>query len=151
MNHDNKVEVCWTLRWLQCCICEYFCINEWRLANVCSVRPLVSWCISITVCINGNIDLNINVNIHINTDININVKININNKINVNVNNNINFHVSNNVNINVNINITTITTDLQPLFRSTCVSKHPQLRTGGFCCKVLLPVCPCWWQLAHSD
>ena len=31
-----------------------------------------------------------------------------------------------------------------PLHRSTCVSRHFQLRTGGFCwCKVLLPTCPC--------
>jgi len=35
---------------------------------------------------------------------------------------------------------------------TTCVSWHPQLRTGGFCwSKVLLSACPCWWQLAHSD
>ena len=40
----------------------------------------------------------------------------------------------------------------QPLYRSTCVSYHPQLRTGGFCrSKILLPACPCWWQLLHSD
>jgi len=27
-----------------------------------------------------------------------------------------------------------------------------QDRTIGFCwSKVLLPVCPCWWQLVHSD
>ena len=33
-------------------------------------------------------------------------------------------------------------TVLQPLYRSTCVSRHYQLRTGGFCwCTVLLPVC----------
>jgi len=37
-------------------------------------------------------------------------------------------------------------------YRSTCVSRHLQLRTGGFCwCKVLPPACPCWWQPAHSD
>ena len=36
--------------------------------------------------------------------------------------------------------------------RSICVSRHLQLRTGGFCwCKVLLPTCPCWRQPAHSD
>jgi len=34
---------------------------------------------------------------------------------------------------------------LWPLYRSTCISWHLQLRTGGFCwCKVLLPTCPCW-------
>ena len=33
---------------------------------------------------------------------------------------------------------------LRPLCRSTCVSRHLQLRTGGFCCcKVVLPMCPC--------
>ena len=32
------------------------------------------------------------------------------------------------------------TTVLRPLYKSTCVSRHLQLRTGGFCCcKVLLP------------
>jgi len=37
------------------------------------------------------------------------------------------------------------TTRLWPLYRSTCVSRHLQLRTGKFCwCKVLLPACPCW-------
>jgi len=26
------------------------------------------------------------------------------------------------------------------------------IRTGGFCWnKVLMPTCPCWWQLAYSD
>jgi len=41
---------------------------------------------------------------------------------------------------------------LRPLYRSTCVSRHLQLRTGGFCwCKVLLPACHCWWQPAHLD
>ena len=45
---------------------------------------------------------------------------------------------------------TTTATVLQPLYRSTCVSWHLQLRTGGFrWCKVLLPTCPCWWQRAH--
>jgi len=40
---------------------------------------------------------------------------------------------------------------LRPLCRSTCVSRHLQLRTGGFCwCRVLLPACPCWWQPAHA-
>ena len=39
---------------------------------------------------------------------------------------------------------TTTTTVLWPLYRSTCVSWHLQLRTGGFCqCKVLLPLRPC--------
>jgi len=40
---------------------------------------------------------------------------------------------------------------LLPLHRSTCVSvsRHLQLRTGGFCwCKVVLPACPCWRQPA---
>jgi len=47
---------------------------------------------------------------------------------------------------------TTTTTILRPLYRATCVSWHRQLRTGRFCCRnVLLPACPCWWQLAHSD
>jgi len=36
-----------------------------------------------------------------------------------------------------------------------CVSRHSQLRTGGFCwskwSKVLLLAGPCWWQLVHSD
>ena len=58
--------------------------------------------------------------------------------------------------------------------RSTCVSKHPQLRTGilclifasvsfypriwrytnfylYFCCRVLLLLYPCWQKLVHSD
>jgi len=40
----------------------------------------------------------------------------------------------------------------QPLHRSTCISRQPQLRTGGFqWSEVLLSVCPCWQQLAHSD
>jgi len=38
------------------------------------------------------------------------------------------------------------------IMRVTCVSLHPQLRTGGFCSSnVLLPACPCWQQLVHSD
>ena len=48
--------------------------------------------------------------------------------------------------IYVRITTTTITNILWPLYRSrsTCVSRHLQLRTGGFCwCKVLLPACPC--------
>jgi len=41
---------------------------------------------------------------------------------------------------------------LQPLYRSTCISQQPQLRTWGFCwSKVLLPICLCWQQLLHSD
>ena len=41
---------------------------------------------------------------------------------------------------------TTTTTVLRPLYRSTCVSRHIQLRTGAFCwCTVLLPACPCWY------
>jgi len=45
----------------------------------------------------------------------------------------------------------TTTASLQPLYTSTCLSRHLQLRTGGICwCKVLLPVCPCWRQPAHS-
>jgi len=45
-----------------------------------------------------------------------------------------------------------MTTVLWPLYRTTCVSRHPQLRTGGFCwSRVLLPTRPCWWQLAHLD
>ena len=43
---------------------------------------------------------------------------------------------------------TTTTTILRPLYRTTYISRHPQLRTGGFCwSKVLLPTCPCWRQL----
>jgi len=39
------------------------------------------------------------------------------------------------------VGTTTTTTVLWPLYRSTCVSWHVQLRTGGFCwCKVLLPL-----------
>jgi len=34
------------------------------------------------------------------------------------------------------------------LSKSTCVSQHTQLGTGGFCCSwVLLPSCPCIWIL----
>jgi len=47
---------------------------------------------------------------------------------------------------------TTTTTILWPLYRSTCISQHLQLRTGGFCwCNVLLLACPCWLQPAHSE
>ena len=36
--------------------------------------------------------------------------------------------------------------------RSTCISWHLQLRTGGFCWRrVLLPACPCWWQPYRSQ
>jgi len=32
------------------------------------------------------------------------------------------------------------------------MARHPQLRAGVFCwSKVLLPACPCRWQLVHSD
>ena len=35
---------------------------------------------------------------------------------------------------------TTTTTVLRPLYKTTCVSQHPQLKTGGSCLsKVLLP------------
>ena len=38
-----------------------------------------------------------------------------------------------------------------PLYRTTCISHHPQLRTRGFCwSKDLLPACPCWLQPVHS-
>jgi len=41
---------------------------------------------------------------------------------------------------------------LRPLHRSTCISRHLQLRTGEICwCKVLLPACPCWRQPVHLD
>jgi len=51
----------------------------------------------------------------------------------------------------INTATTTTTTILQPLYRKTCINRHLQLRTGGFCwSKVLLPACPCWWQLVHS-
>jgi len=40
--------------------------------------------------------------------------------------------------------LSTTTTVLWPVYRSTCVSWHLQLRTGGFCsCKVFLPTCQC--------
>jgi len=40
------------------------------------------------------------------------------------------------------------TTILWQSWRTTCVSRQPQLRTGGFCwSKVVLPVCPGWWHL----
>ena len=49
-------------------------------------------------------------------------------------------------------NKTTTTPVLWPLQRTTRVSRHPQLRIGEFCwSKVLLPACPCWRLLAHSD
>ena len=39
---------------------------------------------------------------------------------------------------------TTTATVLWPLYRSVCVSRHLQLRTGGFCwCKVLMSACFC--------
>ena len=39
---------------------------------------------------------------------------------------------------------TTTTAVSWPLYRSTCIIRHLQSRTGGFCwCKVLLPTCPC--------
>jgi len=51
-----------------------------------------------------------------------------------------------------NTTTTTTATILQPLYRTTCVSRHPQLRTGGFCwSKALLLASPCWWQLARLD
>ena len=47
---------------------------------------------------------------------------------------------------------TTITTVLRPLYRSTCISRHLQLRTGGLCWrKVLLPACPCSRKPVLSD
>ena len=46
---------------------------------------------------------------------------------------------------------TTMTTILWPLHRTICVSRHPQLRSRGFCwSKVLLRTC-CCWHLAHLD
>jgi len=43
-------------------------------------------------------------------------------------------------------------TVLQSIRRSTGVSRHPELRTRGFCwSKILLPTCRCWRQLAHMD
>jgi len=39
-----------------------------------------------------------------------------------------------------------------PLYRSTCISRHLQLRTRGFYrCEVSVPRCPLWQQPAHSD
>jgi len=47
---------------------------------------------------------------------------------------------------------TTTTTQQRPLYRSTCVNWHLQLRTGGYCwCNVLIPTCPCWQQPAYLD
>ena len=47
---------------------------------------------------------------------------------------------------------TSTTTALWPLYRSTCVRRHPQLRTGWLCwSEVLLPTCPYWRQLGHLD
>ena len=47
---------------------------------------------------------------------------------------------------------TSTTTILQPLYRSTCISRHLQSRTGGFCwCQVLLSAFPCWRHPVHSD
>jgi len=44
------------------------------------------------------------------------------------------------------------TTILWPLYRTTCISQHSQLRTGGFCwSEVLLHECPCSRQLVHLD
>jgi len=62
-------------------------------------------------------------------------------------------HISENKNIiYYNTHSHTHTTVLRPLYRSTGISRHLQLRTGGFCwCKVLLPGCPCWRQPVHSD
>jgi len=41
------------------------------------------------------------------------------------------------------LHYTTTTTVLRPIYKSTCIIRHLQLRTGGFCwCKVLLPICP---------
>jgi len=46
----------------------------------------------------------------------------------------------------------TTTIVLWPLYRTTCVSSHPQFITGGFCwSKILLPACRSRWQVAHSD
>ena len=45
---------------------------------------------------------------------------------------------------------TTTAISLWPLYRPTCINRHLQLRTRGFCwCKVLLPACPCWRQPAY--
>jgi len=41
---------------------------------------------------------------------------------------------------------TTIATILQLLYRSACVSQHPQLRTAGFCWSWSFTACPCWWR-----
>jgi len=50
---------------------------------------------------------------------------------------------------------TTTISILRPLYRTTCISRHPQLTSGGLrlssWSKVLLLACPCRWQLAHSD
>ena len=50
------------------------------------------------------------------------------------------------------LSASTTTAILWPLFRSVCVSRHPQWRTRGFCWScVLLPTCHCWWHLGHLD
>ena len=44
------------------------------------------------------------------------------------------------------------TTVLRSLYKSTFISRHPQSRTERFCRSIfLLPACPCWRWLAHSD
>jgi len=45
----------------------------------------------------------------------------------------------------------TTTAIWQPLYRTTCVSQHPIEELEDFAGAKLLPTCPCWWQLAHSD
>ena len=54
------------------------------------------------------------------------------------------------------VSVSTYTTHIQRFcghYRSTTGnSRHPELRTGGFCwSKVLLPTCPCWQQLEYLD
>ena len=46
----------------------------------------------------------------------------------------------------------TTTIILWPLDKTNCTGWHPQSKTGKFCWRwVLLPACPCWQQIAHSD
>jgi len=46
----------------------------------------------------------------------------------------------------------TTATVLRPLYRTTCISRNPQLRTAGFFSSiVLLPACCCWQPYLYGD
>jgi len=50
------------------------------------------------------------------------------------------------------IYITMHTAVFQPLYTSSCVRWHPQIRTGGCCwSEVVLPTCHCWWWRVHLE